>query len=291
MNCSESPSMYCHRSFGSKVRVSLDFSQPAIALDAGNGFAFFVLHPATKTVPNERTTKAPTENEFKCFISIQPLLTSVQQNLTARRAALANAGDVHRRVLLQRTCILTRATPDAPARIDARLLYGFRISCRVDHLRFLDVDSFRRNGAPLFADNAIGGKRPWQTTSAVIERRTKADRLVLLSANTDNPALVPCRDLPNSAGGADFRAQHATRLAGTDTRNGRGTPKSFEPGLGQSGLKRIVRANFHALAAADAARKEIRLIDGAGRTKQAVLAALAKPGVGAHQRNCDGSGN
>src|ERR1700739_1231315 len=102
MNCSESPSMYCQRSFGSKVRVALDFSQPASALDAGNGFAAFVLHPETKTVPSKGTIKAPTNNEFECFISVQPLLTSVQQDLAAGRAALANAGNVDRRTLLQR---------------------------------------------------------------------------------------------------------------------------------------------------------------------------------------------
>jgi hypothetical protein len=37
MYCSASPSMYCHRSLAAKTRVSLVFSQPATAPDAGNG--------------------------------------------------------------------------------------------------------------------------------------------------------------------------------------------------------------------------------------------------------------
>src|ERR1700744_1207928 len=126
MNCSESPSMYCHRSLGSKGRVLLAFSQPATVPHAGNGFAFFFLHPETPAVAAR--TKAPTKNRFKCFIAIYLLLTSVQQNLAAGRAALTYAGDIDGRPLLQRTRIFAGAATNASTGIDPRLFNGLGVS-------------------------------------------------------------------------------------------------------------------------------------------------------------------
>jgi hypothetical protein len=41
--------MYCQRSLAAKTRVSLVFSQPEIAPDAGNGFALVLLQPYLPT--------------------------------------------------------------------------------------------------------------------------------------------------------------------------------------------------------------------------------------------------
>jgi hypothetical protein len=57
-------------------------------------------------------------------------------------------------------------------------------------------------------------------------------------------------------------------------------PASFE-----RGMQRVVGADLHALAAANAAREKLRLVERARRTQQPFMAALAQAGVGAHQRN------
>jgi len=81
---------------------------------------------------------------------------------------------------------------------------------------------------------------------------------------------------------AHFRAQNATRFAVADARNQRWCPKTFETRFSQRRMKRIVRADLHALAAADAARKEVRFIDGARWPQQFVVTAFAEARVGAH---------
>src|SRR5271157_2099270 len=102
MYCSESPSMYCHKSLAANTRVSLDFSHPATAPDAGNGFATLFLQPDAAAIATTATAATANSNFFEPIISKQPLLFPVQQNLTARRAALADAGDVNGGPLLQR---------------------------------------------------------------------------------------------------------------------------------------------------------------------------------------------
>ena len=108
---------------------------------------------------------------------------------------------------------------------------------------------------------------------------------MLSAADSDNPALFLWRDLPDGSGGADFGAQDAARLAIAYARDQGRRPQSFEPGLRQGWMQRIVGANFHTLAAADATGKEIRFVDGTGRSEQSVFAAFAKPCIGAHQRD------
>ena len=112
---------------------------------------------------------------------------------------------------------------------------------------------------------------------------------MLIAADSDNPAFVLWRDLPDGSGGADFGAQDAAGLAIADARNQRGRPESFEPGLRQGRMQRIVGADFHALAATDAAGEEIRFVDGTGRSEQSVFAAFAKTGIGAHQGDSSGA--
>ena len=134
---------------------------------------------------------------------------------------------------------------------------------------------------------AIG---PRQAAAAIVERGAQADRLALL-AHADHPAFFLGRNLPDGAGGADLGAEHATGLAIADARHQRRRPEALQPGLLQRGMQRIVGANLHALAAADAAREKIRLVERARRAQQPFVAALAQAGVGAHQRNHGGAGS
>ena len=226
----------------------------------------------------------PTSISLNEFSLQRSPLFSVEQNLAARRAAFANAGDVDGRVLLQRAGVLARAAAHAAAGIDARLLQRLRVARRVDHLRLLHINGLGRNRAPLFADNAIGGHGPRQAAAAVIECRAQANRLALL-AHAHHPAFILGRDLPDGAGGADLRAEHATGLAVADARHQRRRPQSFQPRLIERGMQRNVGADLHALAAADAARKKIGFVQRARRPQQPLVAALAQAGVGAHQRN------
>ena len=148
---------------------------------------------------------------------------------------------------------------------------------------FFNVDGLGRDGAPLFADDAIGSKGPRQTTAAIVECSAKADGLMLSAADSDNPALFLWRDLPDGSGGADFGAQDAARLAVAYARDQGRRPQSFEPGLRQGWMQRIVGADFHAFPATDAAGKEIWFVDGTGRSEEPVFPAFAKPCIGAHQ--------
>ena len=50
-------------------------------------------------------------------------------------------------------------------------------------------------------------------------------------------------------------------------------------------MQRIVGANLHALAAADAAREKVLFVQRARRPQQPIVAAFAQPGVRAHQRH------
>src|SRR3569833_59833 len=96
MYCSESPSMYCQRSLGSKLRVSLDFSQPATAPDAGNGVALFFLQPETAPIKSKAMDAAP-NSRMNLFMEVVLALslTSLQQNLINRGAAFTDAGHVN----------------------------------------------------------------------------------------------------------------------------------------------------------------------------------------------------
>ena len=84
---------------------------------------------------------------------------------------------------------------------------------------------------------------------------------MLSGANSDNPALVLWRDLPDSAGWANLGAEHAARFAIADARNQRGGPEAFETGFGQCRMQGVVRAHFHALTATDAAGEEVGFVD------------------------------
>src|SRR4051794_19912536 len=118
MYCSESPSMYCHRSLGSNVRVSLAFSQPATAPDAGNGLAPFFLHPLSEPLATVARTTTMTNKMLGFLIRSS---TPSQQDLAARRAALSDAGDVDCGLVLKRTGILACPAANASARIHTRL--------------------------------------------------------------------------------------------------------------------------------------------------------------------------
>ena len=64
-----------------------------------------------------------------------------------------------------------------------------------------------------------------------------------------------------------------------------GVQRPSRPACSRVGCRAVVGADLHALAAADAAGEEIGLVERAGRTEQALVAALAEAGVGAHQGN------
>ena len=193
-------------------------------------------------------------------------------------------------MLLQRTGVFAGAASHAAAGIDARLFEGLDVSGRIDDLRFLHVDGLGRDRAPLFADDAIGGHGPGQTTAAVIGRCAQTHRLVLL-ANADHPALLPGRNLPDGSGGANLGTEHATGLAIADARHQSGRPEAFETGLVEAGMERGVGANLHALAAADAPGEEVGFVERAGRADEAFMTAFAQAGVGAHEGHDGHSGS
>ena len=217
------------------------------------------------------------------FTGWSPLLP-VEQNLAAGGAAFADAGDVDGGVLLERAGELAGAAAHAAAGIDARLLEGFGVAGRVDDLGFLDINGLGRDGTPLLADDAVGGHGPGETAATVVKCGAEADGLALRT-KTFHPAFFLGRDLPDCAGGADLRAEHATGLAITDARNQGGRPEAFEAGLVERGMERGVGADLHALAAADAAGEEIFLIERAGRAEKAFIAAFAEARVGTKERN------
>src|SRR5215469_12939366 len=103
MYCSESPSMYCQRSLGAKVRVSLVFSHPATVPEEGNGFAVVFLQPEVKSMAATVVIRIPKCKTLGLFIVP---LCSFEQDLAAWRTALADAGNVNSRLLLQWACIL-----------------------------------------------------------------------------------------------------------------------------------------------------------------------------------------
>src|ERR1035437_646387 len=164
-------------------------------------------------------------------------------------------------MLLQRTCILAGSATDTAARIDVRLLQHFLVALRIDDLNFLQINGFRRYRTPLFTNDAVGRHRPRQTSAAIVKRRTQADGFRVALANTDHPAFFLRRELPDRPGWANLRAEHAARLAISDARCQYRRPDAFQSCLGQRRLQRIVRTHLHAFAAADAARKEIRLFE------------------------------
>jgi len=192
-------------------------------------------------------------------------------------------------VFLKRAGVLAGAAADAAAGIDAWLLEGLCIARGVDDLRFLNVDGFGRYRTPLFADNAICCESPGQAAAAIVEGGAEANGLACIGglllgrAGAHHPSFFAGRNVPDGAGGANFRAEYATGFAVADARDERRCPQAGQTGLLEGGVQGVVGADFHAFAATDAAGEEFRLLQGAGGTNEAFVTAFAEAGIGAHQ--------
>ena len=179
-----------------------------------------------------------------------------------RRTRFANAGDINSRTILQRASVLTGAASDATGGVNAGLLEDFELAVGVDHFGGLQVNGFGRSGAPLFANDALGGHGPRQASAAIIEGGADVNGLGI-GGNADRPSFFFGGDFPDGAGGAGFGAQCATGLAIADAGNEDRSPNAFETGFRESGMKRVIRADLHAFAAANTAGEKIGFFEGA----------------------------
>src|SRR5208283_2228511 len=178
-------------------------------------------------------------------------------NLVGFGATLADAEDIDGGTVVHRASVFAGATTDAKGRVKIGLFDFARIAVAIDDLCGPHVDGFGGGGAPLFADDAIGGHGPGQTAPTIIESRTNSDGFGV-AIDAHDPTLGRRSNLPNGARRADLRTQHATRLAIADTRDDNGSPQAFEAGDGERWLQGVVGTNLHAFAAADASRQEVR---------------------------------
>ena len=157
---------------------------------------------------------------------------AIQKDLVGFGATLADAEDVDRGTVVHRASVFAGATSDTKRGVEIRLFDFSRIAVAIDDLGGAHVNGFGRSGAPLFADDAIGGHGPGQTAAAIIESRADSDGFGV-AIDADDPTLGLGGNLPDGACRANLRTEHATGLAIADARDEYRSPQAFESGFSE----------------------------------------------------------
>src|SRR5690606_29268736 len=123
----------------------------------------------------------------------------------------------------------------------------------------LDPNGLRRGRAELLADDAGSLHAPRQTAPVVVEGRTDFHR------RDADAELLLLGDLLDGSRWTDLPAKDARVLAVADPRDEDRRPEALDTSLEHRGVQRVVRADLHALGAADAALQERALLDCTGR--------------------------
>src|SRR5208283_629273 len=198
-----------------------------------------------------------------------------QENLIFGIARFAHAGDAHAALVADGAFGFADSATDAEIGIQARLLHRGVTPVRRHHLHFLEPNGFLGRGAVFFANNAGTRGSVGQAAVAIEERSPDAHLLFFLDGQ-----------LLNGVSRARLRTQCALVIAVTDPHFQHGSPQAGHPAFAHGRMNRVRRANFHALAAANALGQEFVFAHRTGRANQRrVEFAPFAHGAGVHQEH------